>query len=66
MSIFNLAHGSFAGSFSEKQAMSKPSTLIEVSEHSTSFLSFPCTESYFKRCALSLGDPRSLIATISI
>ena len=59
-------HGNAFGSRSVSTFKIFPSTLIPPSTASIVCGNTPRTESYFKRCAIVLREPRSLTATISI
>ena len=58
-------HGSWAGSFSEKNVISLPPTRMKPSPASTVASSRPSTESCLSRCAIVAVSPRSFAATIS-
>ena len=59
------AQGRFAGSRSETNLISCPSTVIASSPASTGTSRFPSTESCLSRCAIVFASPRSLAATTS-
>ena len=59
-------HGRSFGSRNCKTFSTLPSTEMPSSTGTISFGRIPSTESYFKRCAIVLMEPRSFTATISI
>ena len=59
-------HGRSFGSRNCNTLSTLPSTEMPSSNATISFGRIPRTESYFKRCAIVLMDPKSFTATISI